>query len=106
MVDLQVERLSKQGPSKDPLVFVLHGVKEGQRVVIGEDLRSLRARMKVALKTLERQDECQSLLLDGGVVQLVFFQFCGVIGDGMENVACGVRLEEDSTHSNSARVHL
>ena len=44
MVNCQVEGLSEEGPPEDALILVLHGVEEGQRVVVRENF-SLRGTM-------------------------------------------------------------
>lgn len=71
MVDLEVERLSEEVPSKDELILVLHSFWKGQKVVVRGYLDGLRAGMEVTLEPLECQDQCQCFLLNYGVAELV-----------------------------------
>ena len=52
MPDLKVEGLSKGSPAEDSLVFVLHVLEEGERVVVCIYFDDLGAGMKITLETL------------------------------------------------------
>ncbi len=74
VADLEIVRLGHEGPAENLLIFVPHGVEEGQRVVIHEDQDGLSVVVEIALELLKSQNQSWAFFFNGGVAQLVTFQ--------------------------------